>query len=165
MPWFDFYSRTLLTLGTPNTFYTSAYSDFMGSDGTIVIVSLDDNNADCTITITLNNCEDIVIPDPYLDPQEYTLTVQFPENTEHTLLTTAQYSTDGSTWTDTIPATARGDEIYLKVTYTDGVYSGGGQTFITRIAPLAEIYHPILPGAGTVTTSGTSTTISLGASP
>ncbi len=159
IPWFDFHSRTLLTIGTPNLFYTSAYSDFLGSDGTIVIVNLDTDNDEATITVNVNDLTTGVnFPDPYSDTTTYSITVGIPSNV------TIEFSTTGTGgWTTTIPATADGDAFFLRVTYNAGVYSG--LSFVTQVAPLAEIFHPKLPGGGVITTTGTSTMVSIGASP
>ncbi|MDX8430425.1 MAG: beta-1,3-glucanase family protein [Candidatus Algichlamydia australiensis] len=158
VPWYDFYSRTLLTIGTPNIFYTSAYSDFLGTDGTIVIVNLDTDNSAANITINLNDCTTGVnFPEPFSDTDTYDITVGIPANT------TVRFGTSISGPFGAIPATADGDEFFLEVTYNSGVYSG--QTFVTQIAPLAQIFHPVLPGEGVVTTTGTETTVTIGASP
>lgn len=159
VPWFDFYSRTLLTIGTPNLFYTSAYSDFLGTDGTIVITSLNDHNADATITVSLDDCfTSIHFTDPYNDTTNYSLTVGIPSDA------TVEYSStiDGA-YSSTIPSTVDGDKLCLKVTYNTGLYAG--QSYVTQIAPAARIFHPVLPGSGTITTTGSSTSISIGASP
>ncbi|MBI2743583.1 MAG: hypothetical protein HYX48_06675 [Chlamydiales bacterium] len=157
-PWYDFYSRTLLTIGTPNIFYTSAYSDFLGTDGTIVIVNLATNNSAATITVNLNDLSTGVnFPDPYSDTASYNITVNIPSTV------TALFGTSASGPFGAIPPTANGNAFFLQVTYNSGVYNG--QTFVTQIAPLAQIYHPILPGQGVVLTNGTNTTVNLGASP
>lgn len=158
VPWYDFYSRTLLTIGTPNLFYTSAYSDFLGSDGTIVITGLSTVNAKANVNIAIGDCTtDVHFPNPYDDTTVYTLTVGIPAQT------TVEFSTSESGPFGALPATVKGDEFYLRVTYHEGVYSG--MTFVTRIAPLAELFHPILPGEGVVKTTGTKTNVSIGASP
>jgi hypothetical protein len=158
VPWFDFYSRTLLTIGTPNTFYTSAYSDFLGTDGTIVIVNLDTDNAAATITVNINDCStDVNFPNPYSDTTVYSVITGIPSTV------TALYGTSASGPWNAIPPSAPGNNFFLQITYNSGIYNG--QTFVTQIAPLAQIFHPILPGQGTVKTTGTTTTISLGASP
>ena len=51
----------------------------------------------------------------------------------------------------------------MQVTYTSGIYNG--QTFVSQVAPSVEVFHPILPGAGNVVTSGLSTVVYIGASP
>lgn len=161
IPWYDFYSRTLLTIGTPNLFYTSAYSDFLGCDGTIVITSLDNNNANATITVNINDCTTSINPPaPYSDATVYSVTVGIPATG-----VTAQYSTSATGPWSAIsnPISVPGNTFFLQVTYTSGVYNG--QTFVTQIAPAAKIFHPILPGQGTITTTGTNSTVSLGVSP
>jgi hypothetical protein len=158
VPWYDFYSRTLLTIGSPNLFYTSAYSDFLGSDGTIVIVNLDSNNSAATITVNLNDCSTGTnFPNPYSDTTVYNATVGLPSNV------TVQFGTSASGPFGPIPPTAAGNAFFLQVTYNAGIYNG--QTFVTQIAPLAQIFHPILPGQGVITTSGSNTTVVIGASP
>lgn len=159
VPWYDFYSRTLLTIGTPNFFYTSAYSDFLGIDGTIVITSLADHNADATITVNLNDCStNINTPDPYSDTTVYNLVVGIPENT------VVGYGTSAAgPFTTTIPSTTQGNQLFLQVTYNSGIYNG--TTVVTQVAPAAQIFHPILPGQGVVVTSGTNTNVTIGASP
>jgi len=158
VPWYDFYSRRLLTIGTPNLFYTSAYSDFLGTDGTIVITSLDNENAAATITVNIGDCTtDINFPDPYSDTTSYTITVGIPATT------TVEFATTAGGPFGAIPATADGDAFFLQVTYNSGVYNG--QTFVTQIAPSIEVFHPVLPGQGKITTTGTSTNVSIGASP
>ncbi len=161
VPWYDFYSRALLTIGTPNLFYTSAYSDFLGSDGTIVVVNLATNNADATITVNLNDCSTgITAPDPYSDTTTYTTTVALPGSG-----VTAQYGPSASgPWNAIVnPISVQGDQFFLRVTYTSGVYIG--TTIVTQIAPAARIFHPILPGQGAITTTGTTCTVALGQSP
>ena len=158
VPWYDFYSRTLLTIGTPNLFYTSAYSDFLGADGTIVIINLDSDNAAANVTVNIGDCTtDVNFPDPYSDTTTYTITVGIPANT------TVEFATSAGGPFGAIPATADGDAFFLQVTYNSGVYSG--QSFVTQIAPSVETFHPILPGQGMVTTTGTNTSVSIGASP
>ena len=148
----------MLTIGTPNLFYTSAYSDFLGADGTIVIVNLDTDNADATVTINLNDCSTgINFPDPYNDTTTYNVTVGVPSTA------TVLFAEAESGPFIAVPATASGNAFFLKVTYTSGVYSG--QSFVTQVAPLAEIFHPVLPGQGNITTTGSNTTVSIGASP
>lgn len=160
VPWWDFYSRTLLTIGTPNLFYTSAYSDFLGTDGTIVIVNPNTDNKDATFSINIADCSTgITRPNPYSDATSYTVTFGLPSPSD----VTVEFSTDGTSWTGTLPSTAAGNAFFLKVTYHSGIYSG--KAFITQIAPAQEIFHPVLPGQGTITTTGTSTTVSLGISP
>ncbi len=158
VPWYDFYSRTLLTIGTPNLFYTSAYSDFLGADGTIVVVNLNTENADASITVHLNSLEGAVIPNPYGDTTEYSLTVGIPSDA------TVEYATssDGP-FSGTIPDTAQADEIFLRVTYNAGTYNG--ESYITQVAPSVGVFHPVLPGEGAITSSGTDVTINIGASP
>ncbi len=171
IPWYDFYSRTLLTIGTPNLFYTSAYSDFLGSDGTIVIIDLGGNNANAYITATLNNCSTGVnFPNPYSDTTMYTATITVPAAGSPTPSPVANvaYSTSSSgPWTSVpYPSTVAnlaGNAFFLQVEYTSGHYNG--QTFVTQVAPLGQIFHPILPGQGTIATSGTTTTVSPGAGP
>ncbi|MBI3237145.1 MAG: hypothetical protein HYZ48_05560 [Chlamydiales bacterium] len=158
VPWYDFYSRTLLTIGTPNLFYTSAYSDFLGADGTIVIVNLDTDNAAATIAVNLNDLSTgINFPDPYSDTTSYNINVQLPSTV------TGEFGTTATGPWGAIPPTANGDAFFLKVTYNSGVYNG--LTFITQIAPLQQLFHPILPGQGVISTSGTSSTVTLGGSP
>jgi len=158
VPWFDFYSRALLTIGAPNLFYTSAYSDFLGSDGTIVIVNLASDNAAATITVNINDLSAATIPNPYADTTSYDLTVGKPSDTD------VEYGTSKmGPFSSMIPSSAAGNEIFLKVTYNEGTYSG--MSFITQIAPAAEVFHPVLPGQGMITTTGTNTTINIGASP
>ncbi len=158
VPWYDFYSRTLLTIGAPNLFYTSAYSDFLGTDGTIVIVNLDTNNSGATITVNLNNCStDVNFPNPYDDTSLYNIIVGIPSTA------TVQFGTSAGGPFGSIPPTANGNAFFLQITYNSGVYNG--QTFVTQIAPLAQIFHPILPGQGAITTTGSNTNVTLGASP
>ncbi|MCB1106591.1 MAG: hypothetical protein KDK76_00675 [Chlamydiia bacterium] len=158
IPWYDFYSRTLLTIGTPNLFYTSAYSDFLGTDGTLVIVNPNTDNKEATLTVNIGDCTTgINFPDPYSDTATYTITVNIPSDV------TVQFGTSASGPFGSIPATAAGNAFFLQVTYNSGIYQG--QTFVTQIAPLAQIYHPILPGQGVIINSGTTTTINIGASP
>ncbi len=158
IPWYDFYSRILLTIGTPNLFYTSAYSDFLGTDGTIVIVNLHTNNAGASITVNLNDCSTgIHFSDPYSDTTTYNLTVGRPSNVSVEFATT-----EGGPF-GPIPATAQGNALFLKVTYNAGFYSG--QSFVTQIAPLVKVFHPILPGQGQIFLNGTNLTVSIGASP
>jgi hypothetical protein len=160
IPWYDFYSRALLTIGTPNLFYTSAYSDFLGADGTIVIVNLDTDNADATITVDLNDLSTgINFPDPFSDTDTYTITVNIPA------LTTVEFSTTSTGPFGAIPATADGDAFFLKVTYNDPTAKYTGLSFVTQVAPLAQIFRPILPGGGVVTTTALTTTVNIGASP
>jgi hypothetical protein len=174
-PWFDFYSRTLLTIGSPNLFYTSAYSDFLGADGTIVITSLNNHNSAATINITLNDCSaGITFPDPYTDTTSYTVYINAPnDKNSDPLATNIQYSLESSTgpWT-TYPGTpftsTGGSPIYVQLTYAStSAYPTpyNGLTFVTQIAPLTEITSPILPGPATITTNGTTTTVALGAPP
>ena len=158
VPWFDFYSRTLLTIGTPNLFYTSAYSDFLGADGTIAITSLSSENDDATITVTINDCQTSVnFPDPYSDTDVYNITVGIPSDA------TVMFGTSEGGPFGPIPATAAGNAFFLQITYNAGIYSG--QTFVSQIAPLAQIFHPTLPGQGVVKTTGSNTNVTLGASP
>lgn len=139
-------------------FYTSAYSDFLGTDGTIVIISLSTENSDASVTVTLGDCStDVNFPDPYGDTNAYDITVTIPADA------TVEFSRFEGGPFEIIPATADGNEFFLKVTYSSGIYSG--MSFVTQIAPLAQIFHPILPGQGTVTTTGSDTTVSIGASP
>jgi hypothetical protein len=157
-PWYDFYSRTLLTIGTPNLFYTSAYSDFLATDGTIVIVNLSSNNSGATITVNLNDyTTGVNYPTPYADTTTYNITVGIPSTA------TVQFGTSASGPFGAIPSTAAGNAFFLQVTYNSGVYNG--QTFVTQIAPAVQVFHPILPGQGAITTTGTNTTVSIGASP
>ena len=82
IPWYDFYSRTLLTIGSPNLFYTSAYSDFLGTDGTIVIVNPNTNNSTATITIVLNDVTTgVIVPEPEQDTTVYSAVVGIPSET------------------------------------------------------------------------------------
>ncbi|MCP5491580.1 MAG: hypothetical protein H7A40_00875 [Chlamydiales bacterium] len=158
IPWYDFYSRTLLTIGTPNLFYTSAYSDFLGADGTIVITSLASQNDDATITVTINDCSTGVnFPDPYSDTDVYNITVGIPSDA------TVQFATSEGGPFGAIPATAAGNAFFLQVTYNAGIYSG--QTFVSQVAPLAQIFHPTLPGQGVITTTGSNASVVIGASP
>ncbi len=158
VPWYDFYSRTLLTIGTPNLFYTSAYSDFLGTDGTIAIVNLDSDNSDATITITISDCSTgINFPDPYSDTNTYNITVGIPSNA------TVQFSTSEGGSFGAIPSMAAGDAFFLEVTYNSGTYQG--LSFVTQIAPSAQVFHPVLPGEGAITTTGSDTTVNIGASP
>ncbi|MBI5273580.1 MAG: hypothetical protein HY860_00820 [Chlamydiales bacterium] len=158
VPWYDFYSRTLLTIGTPNLFYTSAYSDFLGTDGTIVIVNLDSDNSAAEIMVNLNDfLTGVNFPDPYSDTATYNITIGIP-STATVLFGTSEGGPFGS-----IPSTATGDAFFLQVTYTAGVYNG--LSFVTQISPSAQVFHPILPGQGTIVTTGLNTNVSLGASP
>lgn len=178
IPWYDFYSRTLLTIGTPNLFYTSAYSDFLDTDGTIVIINLTDNNADAYVTVTINDSSTgINFPNPYGDTTLYTATITVPNEpippappapAPPIPAAIVSYGTTNiGPWTVITPPSATvpmaGNAFFLKVEYTFGAYSG--QTFITQIAPSAQIFHPILPGEGTISTTGTTTTVSPGTSP
>ena len=61
------------------------------------------------------------------------------------------------------PIMVTGDAFFLQVTYNAGIYQG--QSFVTQIAPLAQVFHPILPGQGVVITNGSTTTVNIGASP
>lgn len=155
-PWFDFYSRTLLTLGSPNLFYTSAYSDELGTDGTIVIVGLNDKNPDATILLTLNSLAGVTLPDPYSDPNTYSINVQFNPNT------TVEYGTSATGPWGAIPATTPGNTFFLRVKYTLPPYNTPGLSFITQVSPTAKITHPILPYPAVITTTGLTTTLSLG---
>lgn len=161
VPWYDFYSRTLLTIGTPNLFYTSAYSDFLGSDGSIVITSLNTHNANATITVNLNDCSTgIHFPDPYSDTTKYNVTIGIPSKT------TVKYGTSKSgpfTAIITQPFAVNGDSFFLQVTYHSGPYAN--KTFVTQIAPAAQIFHPILPEQGKIITSGTNSTVYVGGPP
>ena len=150
-PWFDFYSRTLLTLGSPNLFYTSAYSDELGLDGTIVIVNPKTDNADATILVTLNSLAGVTLPDPYSDTNTYSISVAFNSNTM------VEYGTSASgPWTSMIPSTTPGNTFFLRVSYTLPPYNTPGLSFITQVAPQAKITHPILPYPAVITieTSG-----------
>ena len=170
--------RSLLTIGTPNLFYTSAYSDFLGTDGTIVIVDLNTNNADAYLTVTINDSTTgINLPNPYGDTTIYTATINIPgapippsppPPAPPIPAATVSYGpTDSGPWTPisapnvTIPIA--GNAFFLKVDYTFGAYNG--QSFITQIAPAVQVFHPTLPGGGDIFTSGTTTTVSPGASP
>ncbi len=158
VPWFDYYSRALLTIGSPNLFYTSAYSDFLGCDGTIVIVNLVKDNSSATITVNLNDCStNVNFPDPYSDTTEYNLQVGIPAKTS------VQFGTSKSGPWGKIPNAAKGNQFFLKVTYNSGIYKG--KSFVTQIAPSARVFHPILPGQGTITTEGSNTNVVLGVSP
>lgn len=158
VPWYDFYSRTLLTIGTPNLFYTSAYSDFLGTDGTIVIVNPNTDNKDATITVNINDSmTGINFPNPYGDTTTFTIQVN-PPSTATVLFGTSEAGPFGA-----IPSTADGDAFFLQVTYNSGIYNG--QTYVTQIAPSVEVFHPVLPGSGNISTTGTTTTVSIGASP
>lgn len=157
-PWYDFYSRSLLTIGSPNLFYTSAYSDFLGTDGTVVIVNPATDNSAASITVNLNDCSTgVVLPNPYSDTTVYDVTVGLPQHV------TVEFGTSAGGPFGSIPATAAGNAFFLKVTYLEGVYNG--QAFITQIAPAAKLFHPILPGQGVITTTGTNTTVIIGSSP
>lgn len=167
VPWYDFYSRTLLTIGTPNLFYTSAYSDYLGTDGTIVITSLNEHNADAIVKVYLGDCStDVVMPEPYSDTTNYTVTIGIPRNADLTALATVGYGTSRTgPFTPYTSGTfsSSGAELYVQVTYTSGIYNG--QTFVSQVAPSVEVFHPILPGAGNVVTSRLSTVVYIGASP
>jgi hypothetical protein len=171
-PWYDFYSRTLLTIGTPHLFYTSAYSDFLGADGTIVITSLDSENQEATITITLGDCStNINFPDPFLDSTLYTVYVNPPADSKSNSLATVLYSTSESGPFSAITSpmsNVSGSQVFLQVTYNstaDYPTDYNGLTFVTQVAPSASITTPILPGAANISTTGTTTTISIGAPP
>jgi hypothetical protein len=172
-PWFDFYSRTLLTIGTPNLFYTSAYSDFLGADGTIVIVDLDTENVGATIYVTLNDCSTgINFPDPYTDSTDYTVYINAPEDADQTPLATIEYSLTaeaGPFIPYSVPLTnASGSSIFVKITYKESnTYKSpyDGLSFVSQVSPNAKIFFPILPGQGTITTNGTTTTVAIGAPP
>jgi len=161
IPWYDFYSRTLLTIGAPNLFYTSAYSDFLGSDGTIVIVDLAKENSDAYISVTLNDCTTgIDFPDPYSDTNSYNIIVGIPSNVD------VQFGpSETGPFSTQIPPKAKGNAFFLKVTYLEGFYQN--QSFVTQIAPLAQVFHPILPGQGKIFPHNGSGTIvvNIGASP
>lgn len=160
VPWYDFYSRTLLTIGSPNLFYTSAYSDFLGTDGTIVIVNPNTDNAAATITVNIGDCNTGVnFPDLYSDSDAYSATVNPPADA------TVEFSTSkmGPFMPISNPIMVTGDAFFLQVTYNAGIYQG--QSFVTQIAPLAQVFHPILPGQGVVITNGSTTTVNIGASP
>lgn len=158
VPWYDFYSRTLLTIGSPNLFYTSAYSDFLGTDGTIVIVNLEKDNKDASITVNLNDFSTgINFPDPYSDTKKYNITIGLPKD----VVVKFGKSKDGPF--GTIPSTASGDAFFLQVTYKDGYYKG--KTFVTQIAPSVQVFHPVLPGEGVITTNGSSCVVNIGAGP
>ncbi len=160
-PWYDFYSRTLLTIGTPNVFYTSAYSDFLGTDGTIVIVNPNTNNDNATIIVNFNNLSTGVnFPNPYADTTSYNATVNPPGNATVLIGTSAS---GPFTALPNNPFPVNGNNFYLQVTYNTGSYSG--LSFVTQIAPSIQVFHPVLPGQGVITTSGTNTTVALGASP
>jgi hypothetical protein len=172
-PWYDFYSRTLLTIGTPNLFYTSAYSDFLGADGTIVITSLDSHNDAATITITLNDCSTGVnFPDPYTDSTEYTVYINAPYDKDQNALAIIEYSLTGESGPFT-PYTVplmniSGSSIFVRVTYQNSpIYTSpyNGLAFVCQVAPYTKIFSPILPGSGTITTNGTTTTVAIGAPP
>ncbi len=156
IPWFDFYSRTLLTLGTPNHFYTSAYSDELGADGTIVIVSLNDENAAATILVVLNSLSGVTLPDPYTDATNFSITVAFNPQTM------AEYGTSATgPWLPiSNPIASNGDPFFLRVTYTEPPYDTS--PFIVQVAPRAEITHPVLPFPAVITTTGVNSTVSLG---
>lgn len=166
VPWYDFYSRTLLTIGTPNLFYTSAYSDYLGTDGTIVITSLHDHNADAVVSVYLNDCTMSTTPDPYSDSTTYTVNIGIPSNTHGTQLATIGYGTSASgpfTPYSSGTFSSSGTDLFVQVTYSSGVYNGG--TFVSQVAPAVRVFHPILPGGGNVVTNGTTTTVYVGASP
>jgi hypothetical protein len=168
-PWYDFYSRTLLTIGGGNLFYTSAYSDFLGADGTIVITDLAGKNADATVNVTLNNCSTSVnYPDLYSDSTSYQVFINPPFNKAGTQLATILYGTSisGPFNTYTNPITATGSEIFIKVTYTDSASPYNGKSYISQVAPQPKVYHPILPGQGNVSLTGSNTvTVGVGAPP
>jgi len=171
-PWYDFYSRTLLTIGTPNLFYTSAYSDFLGADGTIVITSLDDKNADATVTITLNDfLTNINFPDPFTDSTVYTVYINAPQDKDGHELADITYGTSRSgpfsAFTNPI-SNVSGSEVFVKVTYKSSIIYKtpyDGLSFVSQVSPNAKIFGPILPGAGNVSTTGTTSTIAIGAPP
>jgi hypothetical protein len=168
-PWYDVYSRTLLTIGGGNLFYTSAYSDFLGADGTIVITDLAGKNADATVNVTLNNCSTSVnYPDLYSDSTSYQVFINPPFNKAGTQLATILYGTSisGPFNTYTNPITATGSEIFIKVTYTDSASPYNGKSYISQVAPQPKVYHPILPGQGNVSLTGSNTvTVGVGAPP
>lgn len=167
VPWYDFYSRTLLTIGTRNIFYTSAYSDYLGTDGSFVITELNTENAEAVVSIYLGDCStDITFPAPFSDDRIYTVSIGVPRDKELNPLLDAEYSTDGGlnyTPYTTGTFTSQGDELYVRVTYTSGVYNG--QTFTSRVSPNATIFKPTLAGGGTIFTTGLTTQVSLNASP
>lgn len=157
IPWFDFYSRTLLTLGTPNLFYTSAYSDELGTDGTIVIVDLNTQNADATILITLNSLAGVTLPTPFVDATTYSITVAYNGQT------TAEYSVVSNTgpWLPiSNPISATGSAFWVKASYTEPPYDSG--SYIVQVSPSAKITSPTLPYAAVITTTGTNCTVALG---
>lgn len=169
IPWYDYYSRTFLTIGTPNVFYTSAYSDFLGTDGTIVIVNPYTDNTAATVTISLDDLSGITLPDPYSDIVSYSITLSIPmykDSGGHLQpAVTVQYSTDGGSSYTTYTSgsfPSAGNKLFLKVKYVDPTSLYYNSTFTTQIAPLQQLYHPTLPLSGTITTSGGQTTISPG---
>lgn len=157
VPWYDFYSRAMLTIGTPNLFYTSAYSDFLGTDGTIVIINLRDHNQNARITIDLNDMTTGVnFPDPYADTTLFNITVNEPQT-----VSKVEFSTSASGPWVAVPPSATGDKFFLRVQYSTGPYAGP-PGYITQIAPSVRAFHPILPLEGVITTNGVNTTIALG---
>ena len=160
VPWYDFYSRTFLTIGSPNLFYTSAYSDFLGTDGTIVMVNPNTNNSAATVTIVINDVTTgVIVPEPEQDTTVYSAVVGIPGGATVKTATAAT----GPWSTITYPFNPSGNTFYLQITYGNGIYNG--QTFVTQVWPSVEAFHPILPGQGAITTTGMTTNVTLGASP
>lgn len=168
IPWYDFYSRSMLSIGQNNRFYTSAYSDFLQLDGTIVITDLQGNNANAFVTVYVNDCT-ATLPDPYGDTTNYSVTVSIPNSTTvpATPLLTVSYGTASTgPWTPITngqTVNLAGDGMFFQVQYLTGNYTG--IDFVTQIVPIQEIFHPVLPEGGSIILEGTNVTISFGAAP
>ncbi|QFY42478.1 hypothetical protein F6R98_07445 [Candidatus Methylospira mobilis] len=73
-PWYDLYSKALHGYGTSQPIYTFAYDDALGQDGTLY----DSNSSYPGVTVTLHDMSGTVIPNPYSDPNTYTVTLNIP---------------------------------------------------------------------------------------
>ncbi len=167
-PFYDFYSGTFIAMGaSPYTkFYTTPYADFLGTDGTITVTSI--NTANAQVTVQIGDMSGIAIPNPFNDANMYTVVFNpLPANTTVTFGTNPDFTQNttvamGGQMFTMVP----GASMYLGVTYATGNYPN--QVWGTHLIPSGPAPKPALPGGLTLALAGGpggTLTITLGGPP
>ncbi|AUR52535.1 beta-1,3-glucanase family protein [Aquella oligotrophica] len=105
-PWYDLYSKALHSFGVP--IYTFAYDDALGQDGTMH----DPNGVNPgTVKITLGSLAGTHIPNPFVDPNHYKVTVNVGSGTNLIDMASGRTLKNGDVLTDV--------SVPFKVKYND----------------------------------------------
>lgn len=143
--WYDFYSKTLLSLGSGNytKYYTTPYADYLGIDGTVTVLNLNSNPIQVISNIA--DMSGINIPDPFNDTNQYTVIFSASNNVIITFGTNPNVSSNpvvpstGQTYTNVV-----GSTMYVGVQYQSGNYNNG-TWYSAQLIPSVPSIKPGLP--------------------